>query len=192
VQDRERKRQRRDGEVALATLADLRGELRARQAALDDPRRPIVREIVARLAGEPGPLLPILHDVQHALGCIPSEVVADIADGLNLSRAEVHGVVSYYHHFRSTAPGRHVLEICRAESCQAMGGEALWSQACAALGLPVEGGTTADGSVTLQPVYCLGLCAVSPGAMLDEQPHARLTPQRLDALLERVRAKEPA
>lgn len=176
--------------MPLGTPAQLREQLAARAAAKNDPRLIQVRAIVARHTGTRGALLPILHDVQDALGCIPPEVVGEIADGLNLSRAEVHGVITYYHHFRSTAPGRHVLEVCRAESCQAMGGEALWQGACAALGLSAEGGTTADGSITLQPVYCLGLCAVSPGAMLDGHPHARLDAPRLQALIGSARAAQ--
>ncbi|HSW17415.1 MAG TPA: formate dehydrogenase subunit gamma [Ramlibacter sp.] len=145
-----------------------------------------VREIVAAKAAMEGALLPILHDVQDSFGYIASDAVAEIATGLNLSRAEVHGVVTYYHHFRDKPAGQHVLELCRAEACQAMGGEALWRHACDAFGLPADGGTVADGALTLEPVYCLGLCAQSPAAMLDGRPHARLDPQRLDALVARA------
>jgi NADH:ubiquinone oxidoreductase subunit E len=176
-------------EVVLATPAELRDRLRQLgkvAAPKEDARLDTVRAVLARHAGEPGALLPILHDVQHALGCIPGEVVGEIAEGLNLSRAEVHGVVSYYHHFRSEPPGHHVLELCRAESCQAMGSEALWARACADLGLPQAGGTAEGGAVTLDAVYCLGLCALSPAAMLDGQPHARLDAARLDALMARA------
>jgi len=180
-------------EVVLATPAELRDRLRQlgkSAAPKDDARFEAVRAVLARHAGEPGALLPILHDVQHALGCIPAEVVGEIAEGLNLSRAEVHGVITYYHHFRSEKPGRHVLELCRAESCQAMGADVLWARACADLGLPDGGGTAQGGAVTLDPVYCLGLCAMSPAAMLDGHPHARLDAARLDALLARAVVSE--
>lgn len=180
-------------DAVLATPDELRDRLRQLGRTVprkDDPRLPQLRAILAELGARPGPLLPVLHAVQDAFGCIPAELVGPIADGLNLSRAEVHGVVTYYHFFRSEPAGRHVLEVCRAESCQAMGGEGLWQHACASLGLPAGGGTTADGALTLQPVYCLGLCAQSPAAALDEHPHARLDARRLEALL--ARAQEAA
>lgn len=141
-----------------------------------------VRQLVAEQGHEPGALLPILHAVQDALGCVPGDAVAEIAAGLNLSRAEVHGVVSYYHHFRAEPAGRHVLQVCRAEACQAMGADALWDHACQRLGLR-DAGTSAGGGVTLEPVYCLGLCASSPAVALDERPRARMSAPRLDALL---------
>ncbi|HEU4517492.1 MAG TPA: formate dehydrogenase subunit gamma [Steroidobacteraceae bacterium] len=130
-----------------------------------------------------GPLIEILHEVQGEFGCIPPGSVAVIAAALNLSRAEVHGVVTFYHHFRTKAPGRHVLQICRAESCQAAGGRALERHAQERLGVRF-GETTADGRVTLQAVYCLGLCACSPAAMLDDEVHGRVTAERLDALID--------
>jgi formate dehydrogenase subunit gamma len=130
----------------------------------------------------PGALLPILHEIQHSLGFVPPETVPVIADVLNLSRAEVHGVVSYYHHFRSTAPGRHVVQICRAEACQSMNGDALASYAEKRLGCSYHE-TTADGQFSLEAVYCLGLCAQSPAIMIGDQLHAKVTPQKLDALL---------
>ncbi|MEK8026529.1 formate dehydrogenase subunit gamma [Pseudaquabacterium rugosum] len=129
----------------------------------------------------PGALLPLLHAVQDALGHVPDEVVPLIAPALNLSRAEVHGVISYYHHFRRTPPGRHVLQICRAEACRACGSEALAEAAQRILGCD-DHATRADGAVTVEPVYCLGLCAQSPAATFDGQPIARCTPQRLQAL----------
>lgn len=141
-----------------------------------------VRRLVAARQKEPGGLMPLLHDVQDALGCVPSDAVGEIAQGFNLSRAEVHGVITYYHHFRTEPAGRDVLQVCRAESCQAMGSEKLWAHACLRLGLN-DAGTTADGAVTLEPVYCLGLCAQSPAVALNERPRARMTAQRLDALL---------
>jgi formate dehydrogenase subunit gamma len=130
-----------------------------------------------------GPLIEVLHEVQGEFGCIPSGAVPVIARALNLSRAEVHGVVTFYHHFRSKRPGRHVLQICRAESCQAAGGRALERHAQKRLGVGF-GETTPDGRVTLEAVYCLGLCACSPAAMLDNEVHGRVTPDRLDVLID--------
>lgn len=142
-----------------------------------------VLAIIERHRHRDGPLIEILHDVQSAFGCVPPGSVPVIARALNLSRAEVHGVVTFYHHFRSKAPGRHVLQICRAESCQAAGGRELERHAKARLGVGF-GETTPDGRLTLEAVYCLGLCACSPAAMLDEDVHGRLTTERLDALLD--------
>jgi formate dehydrogenase subunit gamma len=130
----------------------------------------------------PGALLPILHALQEEFGYVDREAEPLIADILNLSRAEVHGVVTFYHDFRETPGGRHVLKLCRAESCQARGSDALAAQAEARLGVAF-GNTTADGRVTLEPVYCLGLCSVSPSAMLDGKVVARLDAQKLDTLL---------
>lgn len=134
----------------------------------------------------PGALLPILHGIQDALGHVPAQAVPLIATALNLSRAEVHGVVTYYHHFRSAPAGAQVLQVCRAEACQAMGAQALWAHACQRLGLQAAG-TSADGAVTLEPVYCLGLCASSPAVALDGQVQGRVGPARLDALLDAAR-----
>lgn len=151
-----------------------------------------VRQAIAELAHLPGALLPLLHRIQDALGYVPTEAVPLLAQALNLSRAEVHGVLSYYHHFRTQPPGRHVLQLCRAEACQARGGEALWAQACARLGCAdaEHGGRSADGRLSLSAVYCLGLCASSPAMALDTQVHARLSPARLDALLDRLDKQE--
>lgn len=142
----------------------------------------LVLAIVARLKNEEGPLLPILRGVQEALGHVPPEAVTLIAGELNLSRAEVYGVVTFYHDFREAPAGRHMLKLCRAEACQAMGGEALIEHAESRLGIAC-GDTAMDGCVTLQPVYCLGLCATAPSAMIDGRPVGRLTAARLDALL---------
>lgn len=130
----------------------------------------------------PGGLLPLLHAVQAKLGCVPPESVDQIARGMSLSRAEVHGVISFYHDFRSEPAGRHVLQICRAEACQAMGSLALETHAMSTLGIDF-GDTTPDGAITLEPVYCLGNCACSPSVRLDDDIHARVDPQRLDTLL---------
>lgn len=129
--------------------------------------------VVEDLAQLEGPLLPILHEVQKEFGCVPDEALRTIAEALNLSRAEVHGVASFYHDFRKAPAGRHVLKICRAEACQSMGGDALADGVRAALGIDWHE-TTPDGRVTLEPVYCLGLCSCAPAAMLDGELHGRL------------------
>lgn len=154
----------------------------ARQGQHDADALAAVQRILQLHANEPGALLPILHDVQDALGYIPAHAVPVIAEAQNLSRAEVHGVVTYYHHFRSEPAGRHVIQICRAEACQSMGADALLAHAELRLGCGAHG-TTSDGAFTLEPAFCLGLCASSPAMTLDDQPHARVTPKAFDALL---------
>lgn len=129
-----------------------------------------------------GPLMPILHAVQHEFGHVPEKAVPVIAEELNLSRAEVHGVVTFYHDFRHEPAGRHIVKLCRAEACQAMGCEKLVARAEGRLGVEC-GETTADGRVTLEAIYCLGLCATAPSAMVDGQIVGRLDAGRLDALL---------
>lgn len=145
-----------------------------------------VAEIVAASIRDhrdvPGGLLPLLHAIQDAAGYIPEDAVPDVASAMRLSRAEVHGVISFYHDFRSEPAGRHVLQICRAESCQAMGARALEAHAKASLGIDY-GGTSSDGKISLEPVYCLGVCACSPSVRLDDEVHARVDPVRLDELL---------
>jgi formate dehydrogenase subunit gamma len=138
--------------------------------------------IIADHAGRDGPLLPILHAIQATFGHIPGEAVPLVAAALNLSRAEVHGVVTFYHDFRDAPAGRRVIKLCRAEACQSMGGDALARQAEARLGTKL-GNTTADGRVTLEPIYCLGLCACAPAAMFDDAVIGRLDSDRLDTLL---------
>ena len=140
------------------------------------------RAIIAGKQALPGALLPILHALQEEFGYIDREAEPLIAEILNLSRAEVHGVVTFYHDFRQQPAGRHVLKLCRAESCQARGSDTLAARAAARLGIAF-GGTTADGGVTFEPVYCLGLCSVSPAAMLDGKVVARLDEKKLDTLL---------
>lgn len=142
--------------------------------------------ILAARRHDAGALLPILHDIQDTLGFVPPAAVPDIARALNLSRAEVHGVITFYHHFRQQPAGRHVVQLCRAEACQAVGSDALGVHACRELACG-WGETTADAAFTLEPVYCLGQCAVGPAAMIDGQVHAYLTPERLDALLTALR-----
>src|SRR5882757_102065 len=142
----------------------------------------LAAEIIKLHVGRDGSLLPILHDLQAMFGCVPEAAVPQVAEALNLSRAEVHGVVTFYHDFRREPAGRHVLKICRAEACQAAGGEALAAHAEAKLGVAF-GDTSADGRITLEPIYCLGLCSVSPSAMLDGKIHGRLDQKKLDALI---------
>lgn len=130
----------------------------------------------------PGALLPILHGIQDRLGHVPADAVPAIADALNLSRAEVHGVLTYYHHFRQQPAARRVIEVCRAEACQARGADALAGHAQQVLGCGFHE-TSADGEVTLEPVYCLGHCSVGPNIAIDGQPYARVSAARFDALL---------
>jgi formate dehydrogenase subunit gamma len=139
-------------------------------------------QVIAAHADRDGPLLPILHALQEEFGYIDRAAEPMIAEALNISRAEVHGVVTFYHDFREQPAGRHVLKLCRAEACQAAGGDGLAARAEALLGIPL-GGTTADGRITLEAVYCLGLCSVSPSAMLDGKIHARLDDSKLGALI---------
>jgi formate dehydrogenase subunit gamma len=148
----------------------------------ETPSEERVREIIARHAGREGPLMPILHDVQDAFGFVPDDALPVIATALNLSRAEVHGVATFYHDFRKEPAGRHVLKLCRAEACQANGCESLVEAAEERLGCEC-GETSGDGAVTLEPVYCLGLCATGPSAMLDGKLHGRLDRDKLLALL---------
>lgn len=142
----------------------------------------IIRRVAADLKGRPGPLLEVLHAIQAQLGHVPPAAVPLVAAELNLSRAEVHGVISFYHYFRSTPPGAHTVSVCRAESCQAVGAEALAAHARQRLGVDFHE-TTPDGRFSLEPVYCLGNCACSPAVMIDGSLHGRVTPERLDALL---------
>lgn len=141
-----------------------------------------VEQIVADHGAMEGPLLPILHAVQAQFGHVPADALPVIAAGLNLSRAEVHGVMSFYHDFRTESPGRHVVKLCRAEACQAVGGDALAEAAKAKLGVD-WGGTTKNGAVTLEPVFCLGLCACGPAALVDGRVVGAVDDGKLDAIL---------
>jgi formate dehydrogenase subunit gamma len=140
------------------------------------------RAIIAGFDGVPGALLPILHALQEHFGCVPEAAKPLIAHALNLSRAEVHGVVTFYHDYRAEPAGRHVLKLCRAEACQSVGGTALHRDVLAKLGLD-WGGTTPDGRLTVEAVYCLGLCATAPAALLDGAPLGRLDAARLDGVV---------
>ena len=139
-------------------------------------------EIIAEHATLEGATLVILHALQEAFGYVPEPAIPMVAQALSLSRAEVHGVFTFYHDFRKQPAGRHVLKLCRAEACQAAGGDALAARAEARLGVSL-GNTTADERVTLEPIYCLGLCATAPSAMLDGRVVGRLDGRQLDALL---------
>jgi formate dehydrogenase subunit gamma len=139
-------------------------------------------EIIAEHADLEGATLVILHALQEAFGHVPEPSIPMIASALNLSRAEVHGVFTFYHDFRRAPAGRHVLKLCRAEACQAAGGDALAARAEARLGIAI-GDTTADRLTTLEPIYCLGLCATAPSAMLDGRLVGRLDEARIDALV---------
>jgi NADH:ubiquinone oxidoreductase subunit E len=169
----------------------------ARPPALPEPtpaQRELLQEALARHLPEVPPglpngnapaLLPVLHHVQEALRFIPPALVPEIAQALNLSRAEVHGTITYYHHFRTTPPGRHVVQICQAEACRANGAQALMAHAAERLACR-PGETRADGAVTLEPVYCLGLCATGPSALVDDAVRSRMTPAALDAIARRI------
>lgn len=139
-------------------------------------------EIYRDLVDQPGALLPIFHRIQEHLGYVPQDALPEIASALNLSRAEVHGVMTFYHHFRASPPGRCVVTLCRAEACQAMGADALIAHAERKLGTPLDS-TAADGSATLEAAYCLGNCALAPAAMINGELKGRVTPARLDALI---------
>jgi formate dehydrogenase subunit gamma len=157
-------------------------------SSLSPEQRSAVLEACARLKQLPGALLPILHAVQEALRFVPRDSIPLIARELNLSVAEVHGVVSFYHYFRQDPPGRHVVHLCRAEACQALGAQALESHAKARLKVDFHG-TTPDGAISLEPVYCLGNCALGPSMMIDEHLKGRVTPERFDALMTQLRAE---
>ena len=146
-----------------------------------------IDEIVGALADKPGALMPVLQAVQEHFGYIPPEAVPAIAHALNLSRAEVHGVVSFYHDFRSTPPGRTTIRVCRAESCQAMGAIALAAHIQSRLGINF-GQTSSDGEFTLEPVYCLGNCACSPAIVVGDDLHGRVNAERFDEIIRSARS----
>jgi formate dehydrogenase subunit gamma len=141
-----------------------------------------VQSVITTLKDKPGALLPILHGIQDALGYIPADSVPAIAQGLHLSRAEVHGVISFYHYFRDTPPGKQTIHICRAESCQAMGGKQLEQHVKDQLGIDYHE-TTADGQFSLEPVYCLGNCACSPAIQIGDDIYGKVSAQSFDAII---------
>jgi formate dehydrogenase subunit gamma len=154
-------------------------------SSLSAAERSAVAGACARLKSLPGALLPIFHAIQDELGFVPPDGVPLIAHELNLSVADVHGVVSFYHYFRKRRPGRHVVHLCRAEACQAVGAVQLEAHVKRRLGIDFHG-TTADGAVTLEPVYCLGNCAAGPSLLIDNHLQGRVTPGRFDELLARA------
>jgi formate dehydrogenase subunit gamma len=157
-------------------------------SSLTAAERTAVLQACARLKELPGALLPICHAVQEELGFVPKDAVSVIAHELNLSIAEVHGVITFYHYFLRERPGRHVVHLCRAEACQALGAQALETHVKKSLGVDFHG-TTADGSITLEPVYCLGNCALGPSIMIDERLKGRVSPQSFDSLMASLRNK---
>ncbi len=142
----------------------------------------IVKEITSALKDKPGALLPILHDIQNALGYIPADSIPIIASELRLSRAEVHGVISFYHYFRETPPGKQTIHLCRAESCQAMGSKKLEEHVKDKLGIDYHE-TTADGRFSLEPAYCLGLCSCSPSMQIGEDVYGRVSNESFDSII---------
>ena len=153
------------------------------------PSREEILALIAPSKGLPGPLLVMLHAIQDRMGYVPASAIPVLAEELNLSRAEVQGVVSFYHHFRDRPPAKRRIGICRAESCQALQGDRLVAHIEQRTGLRL-GETSADGSVSLQPVYCLGLCSASPALMIDGAVHARVTPDRFDELFAQTEPRE--
>lgn len=148
-----------------------------------------IEQHIAAYKNVPGALLPLLHAIQDDIGYIPQDAYASIGKGLNLSVAEVYGVVTFYHHFRTQPAGRHILQICRAESCQSMGSEKLEVYIKAQLGIDYHQ-TTADGAVTLEPIYCLGNCACSPAVMIDDEVYGRVDEHKINQIIAEVRAEQ--
>jgi len=146
-----------------------------------------VDALIAAYQDMPGALMPLLHAIQDNIGYVPESTYPQIAKALSLSVAEVHGVVTFYHHFRTHKPGRHVMQICRAESCQSMGSEALEAHAKKCLNVDYHQ-TTSDNAITLEAVYCLGNCALSPAVMIDEEVYGRVSAADLDALIAEAKA----
>lgn len=167
------------GEMTERSLSEIPGGASADAA---DPVDARVRAVAEARSAEPGPLLEILHDVQHAFGYLPPSTTAVVADVLNLSRAEVHGVITFYSDFRTTPSAAVNVAICRGEACQAVGAEALVAHARAKLGVDV-GGSTDDGSIALGQVFCFGNCALGPTVTVAGRLHGRVTNATLDSLI---------
>ncbi len=151
----------------------------------DDQNIQLILDTIAALKDQPGALLPILHKIQDTLSFVPETAIPLVAEALNLSRADVHGVVSFYHHFRQTKPGAYVIQLCRAESCQSMGAKALEQHARQTLGIDYHQ-TTTDGQFTLEPVYCLGNCACSPSIRVADEIYSDMNAQKFDELLQNL------
>ncbi|MBC8381002.1 MAG: formate dehydrogenase subunit gamma [Pseudomonadales bacterium] len=150
-------------------------------------KRTNIDQLIEQFKSLPGGLMPLLHAVKHDVGYIPDDSVEQIAKGFNLSRAEVHGVISFYHDFNTSPTGQHCVQICRAEACQSMGSRQIEAHAKKSLGIEY-GETTKDGKVTLQPVYCLGNCACSPSIRIDDDIHARVSAASFDQLMAELRS----
>lgn len=162
-------------------------KINAPNSAAATPTAEAVQDLIGKHLDLEGPLLPILHAIQDEFGHVPQMALALIANALNLTKAEVHGVISFYHDFRQNPAGRHVIKICRAEACQAMGADALAETTLAKLGVTWHG-TTSNGAVTIDPVYCLGLCACPPAVMVDNRVVARVTEDKMDHILKEAGA----
>jgi formate dehydrogenase subunit gamma len=156
---------------------------------LSDQQQKTLDDILARLKDEPGPLFPILHEIQDTLGYVPDAVVPDVARALNRSRAEIHGVITFYHHFRRHPVGKHMVQVCRAEACQSMGCTDLEAHAKKALGIDYHG-TTADGQFSLEAVYCLGNCALSPSIRVDNDIVGRVDSKKFDEVIAELRSAQ--
>jgi formate dehydrogenase subunit gamma len=154
--------------------------------ALSKEQLKAVDDILARLKDEPGPLFPILHAIQDELGWVPDETVPAIAKALNRSRAEIHGVITFYHHFRRHPVGKHMVQVCRAEACQSMGCQDLEAHAKKTLGIDYHG-TTADGQISLEAVYCLGNCALSPSIRVNDDIVGKVSKERFDEVIAELR-----
>ena len=148
----------------------------------------VVSEALEKYSSTEGALLPILHEIQDALGYIPPDTIDVIGKGINRSRAEVHGVVSFYHHFRTHKPGRHIIQVCRSEACQAVGALGVIEKLKRTLGIDFHE-STSDGQITLEPIYCLGHCACAPALMVNGEPRAKMTPDLVDSLVNELRTK---
>ena len=170
----------------MTTPAPKRTAMNRTDTGFGAAERAATQQACARLKHLPGALLPILHAVQDALSYVPKEAVPLIARELNLSRADVHGVIGFYHYFRTEKPGRRVLRICRAEACQSVGAAALEAHAKRSLDVDFHG-TTADGAITLEAVYCLGNCALGPSVMIDERLEGRVDAHRFDEIVAQAR-----
>jgi len=155
---------------------------------IDQASQAKVEQIISALKHKPGALLPILHGVQDSLGYIPDTAISAIASALNQSRAEIHGVISFYHQFRTNPPGKHVIQICRAEACQSMGARELEAHVKQTLGVDFHQ-TTADREITLEAVYCLGNCACSPSVRVDDQILGRKTTDKFDQLTTQLKSQ---
>ncbi|MCG7590697.1 MULTISPECIES: formate dehydrogenase subunit gamma [Halomonadaceae] len=149
---------------------------------------PSIQAEIDALKHLPGALLPILHALQDRFGFVPSDAIPLIAESLKTTRAEVHGVITFYHHFRTTPPGRHVVQVCRAEACQAVGGRALEAHVKARLGVDYHQ-TTPDREITLEAVYCLGNCACGPSVRVNDEVRGRITPEAFDTLMDELQTQ---